>query len=185
MALVTAAGVTAQNSTPTSTERLPRFEDYPVTDVFKGTPAAPKIVTPQKRMYRTRIREGVSKGWGVVRDGKEQPGPNFAGHMIVVQWPCGAPCMMMAMADAQTGDVYSSPISFDGIGSQSLALPLLTPELAVGRNPDVEFRQDSSLMVIRATSKQTPQHPSYTYYFLWQVGEWKLLRRVLIKESEL
>ena len=121
----------------------------------------------------------------MVRDGKEQPGSNFAGHMIVVKWGCGAPCMMMAMVDAQTGDVFSPPISFDGTGTQSLVLPLLTIGLSVGRNPDVQFRPDSSLMVIRATPKQTQQHPSYTYYFLWHDGRWKILRRVLIKESEL
>ena len=42
----------------------------------------PKIVTPVQRKYRTRIRQGVEKGWGVLRDGREQnhPGPNFAGN---------------------------------------------------------------------------------------------------------
>src|SRR4051812_9789 len=156
-----AAGANAQGSAPTRNERLPTFDKYPVAETFKGTPAAPKIVTTKQRMYRTRIREGVSKGWGVFRDGKDQPGPNFAGHMIVVQWGCGAPCMMMAMVDARTGVVYSPPISADGIGTQSLAWPLLSLGLSVGRNPDIEFRLDSSLMVIRATPKQTRQHPSY------------------------
>src|ERR1035438_5845146 len=74
-ALLAVAWVSAQPVTP----RQPRFEDYPATQIYKGKPAPPKIVTAEQRMYRTRIREGVEKGWGVLRDGKERPGPNFAG----------------------------------------------------------------------------------------------------------
>jgi len=136
-------------------------------------------------MYRTRIREGVEKGWGAFQDGTDRIGPNFAGHMIVIQWSCGAPRLMMAVVDAQTGSVYNPPISFDGIGTQNLSLPLLTLGHRFSSNPEVEFRLDSSLMVIRATPKQTEQHPSYTYYFPWQDGGWKLLRRVLLRENGL
>ena len=169
---------------PKSTERLPRFDDYPVAEIFQGTPAAPHILTPQQRMYRTRIREGVEKGWEAFWDSKDQKGPNLAGHMIVIQWGCGAPCMMMAVVDAQTGTVYNPPISFDGIGTQSLSLPLLTLGNRFSSNPEVAFRLDSDLMVIKATPKQSEQHPSYTYYFLWQEGGWKLLRRVLLTERK-
>lgn len=46
--------------------------------------------------------------------------------MIVVQWGCGSPCLMMAMVDAETGDVYSLPLAMnDKSGSPSLALPWL------------------------------------------------------------
>jgi hypothetical protein len=74
-----------------SAERLPRFEDYPVTEAFTRSPHPPILVTPEQRMFRTRIREGVEKGWGVWINGewsKEQnkPGPNFAGHYIVIVW---------------------------------------------------------------------------------------------------
>lgn len=82
-----------------------------MTEIFRGTPAAPILVTVDQRLFRTRIREGVAKGTGVLRDGKEQPGPNFAGHYIVVRWPCGSPCGMMAIVDAETGKFYSPPIS--------------------------------------------------------------------------
>ena len=46
----------------------------------------PRLVQPQAKRYRGRIREGVEKGYGVLRDGKEQKGPNFAGNMIVIKW---------------------------------------------------------------------------------------------------
>src|SRR5262245_40247171 len=78
----------------------PRFEDYPATQSFTGRPAMPKLkaeversVGDVDRSAGEVIRDGVQKGWGVRRDGKEQIGPNFAGNMIVIQWPCGAPCL--------------------------------------------------------------------------------------------
>jgi len=129
--------------------------------------------------------KGVEKGWGVDKDGNAQgrPGPNFAGSMIVVQWSSGAPGIDMAMVDAQTGVVYYPPISFHGVGAASFDLPVLTVGLSVSRNPDIEFRLNSRLMVIKATPTQTRQHPSYTYYFLWQDSRWTLLRRVPLKNE--
>jgi hypothetical protein len=165
------------------TTSLPRFEDYPVTDSFTGTPVPPKLTTKPARLYRTRIHEGVDKGWGVNRDGREQgrPGPNFAGNMIIVQWSSGAPGMEMAMVNARTGEVYFPPISFHGVGAASFDLPLLTPGSSVSRNPEVQFRLDSRLMVITATPKQTQRHPSYSYYFLWQDNAWTLIKRLPLK----
>lgn len=76
----------------------PRFEDYLVT-VYGEPPVSPHIVAYSHRRYRTRIRQGVGKGWGVYQEQEEQnkPGPNFAGDMIVIQWGCGAPCLMAAI----------------------------------------------------------------------------------------
>jgi hypothetical protein len=44
--------------------KLPRFEDYPVKEVFTCKPVAPKIATSSEHLFRTRIREGVRKGLG-------------------------------------------------------------------------------------------------------------------------
>src|SRR6185437_5911877 len=49
---------------------LPQFKDYPASEIFSGTPAAPKLVTPLEQDYAARIRGGVEKGYGVFRDGK-------------------------------------------------------------------------------------------------------------------
>lgn len=165
-------------------DRPPRFEDYRVKEIYSGTPAAPKILTPVQRSYRTRIREGVSKGWGVFRDGKEQPGPNFAGHYIIVQWACGSPCGMMAIVDAPTGKVYNPPIS------EGFLLPPLPA--AVPGDPDqfvpwvagVEFRQNSNLMIVRANPDPSKSSTNYTYYFLWEDNQWKLLRRIPMVPNE-
>src|SRR5207248_4159898 len=61
-----AAGANAQGSAATSNERLPGFEAYPVTDIFKGPPAPPKLRRPADRLFRTTLREGAARG------------PNFA-----------------------------------------------------------------------------------------------------------
>jgi hypothetical protein len=161
----------------------PRFEDYPATETFSGTPAMPKLkpevehsVGDVHRSVGEVVRDGVQKGWGVFRDGKEQTGPNFAGHLIVIQWGCGAPCMRMAIVNARTGEVYYPPITFTG-AVDSFDLPLLTVGNAVSGNPEVESRSNSNLMIVKATPVQSLRHPSFTYYFRWNRDRWTLLRR--------
>ena len=131
--------------------RVPRFEDYPVTEVFTRSPHSPISFTPEQRMFRTVIRQGVEKGWGVWINGewgKEQnrPGPNFAGHFIVIIWGCGSGCIEMAISDAATGVIYDPPVSEGGF-----TLPMLIFPNSVGRAPDTEWRRDSRLMIIKAT----------------------------------
>lgn len=161
---------------------VPRFEDYTVKNIFTGTAAQPILNTPEERRFRTVIREGVAKGWGVEdgATGKEmaKPGPNFAGHYAIIRWSCGAPCLMAAIADLQTGTVLYPPITGLGIGKPDFALPMLTPELAVSRNAELEYRLDSGLLIIKATPRQTAKHPSYVYYFLLEGNHWRLLRQV-------
>jgi hypothetical protein len=157
---------------------MPRFEDYPSGRTFTAKPAAPRIATALEQSYVDQIRNGVEKGYGVFRDGKEQVGANFAGNLIVIQWACGAPCVRMVIVDAQTGAIYYPPISINGIGARSFDLPLLTPKGSVPRNPDVQFRADSDLMVITATPGKFGLRRSYAYYFLWRQSRWAFLRKL-------
>jgi hypothetical protein len=165
--------------------RPPRFEDFPVKEIFTGVPAAPKITTPLQRRYRTRIREGVAKGVGVHLNGNYQdhPGPNFAGHMIAITWGCGVPCLMMALVDARTGTIHYLPMTAEGVGVRSFHVPLLVPEL-MPQVAEMEFRLDSKLMIVQATPHQDERAIpplSYTYYFLLQDDHWKLLRKIPLK----
>jgi hypothetical protein len=154
-----------------------------VTEIFTRSPHPPILVSPEQRMFRTRIREGVEKGWGVWINGewsKEQnrSGPNFAGHYIVIIWGCGSGCIRMAMSDAVTGVVFDPPVS-DG----ALALPMLVFPNSAGRAADTEWRRDSRLMIVRATPHSNLQNAvSYAFYFLWRSEHWTLLRRVRIEE---
>ena len=164
-------------------KRLPRFEDYPITEVFQGKPHRPILKTPEQRRYRTRIRQGVEKGWGVWINGewgKEQnrPGPNFAGHYVVVVWGCGSCCLMMAVADVETGEVFNPPLSTNN----SLHVPSLVLPPSAGSAAVVRYRKDSRLIVIKSTPHfEYPNPKSYAFYFLLQDNQWKLLRRVRIK----
>jgi hypothetical protein len=159
----------------------PRFEDYKAPEIFTQTPAAPIIETPLQRMYRTRIREGISKGWGVFRDGKEHSGPNFAGHYIVVQWGCGSGCAMMVIVDASTGKIYYLPGRFGREGAQNIVLPMhgLSPA-------EVEFRLTSRLLTINACPNQPYREHArcYSYYYLWQNNTWRMLRRVRLEDDQ-
>ncbi|MGB7759413.1 MAG: hypothetical protein WBL61_06260 [Bryobacteraceae bacterium] len=159
---------------------LPRFEDNPASEIYAGTLATPKLATPLEQTYADQIRDGVEIGSGIDRDGKVQKGPNFGGDLIVIQWSCGAPCLRMAVVDARSGDVYYPPISKNGIGARSFDLPLLMIGDSVSQNPEVRFRPDSNLMIIKATPNwwSSGRHPSFTYYFLWRQNRWTLLRKV-------
>jgi len=154
----------------------PRFEDYLVTKIFAGQPAPPKLITPAQRRYRTRIRQGVEKGWGVRQDGIEQnkPEANFAGDMIFIQWGCGAPRLMAALANARTGEVFNPPLAVDG----TLFMPFLVIGESVGGNPELEFRANSRLMIISATPNWLKPHArSYRHYFVWESNQWRLVHR--------
>jgi hypothetical protein len=160
---------------------LPRFEDYPVKEASIGVIALPKLVTPMERNYSQQITDGVQNGYGVVREGKEQKGANFAGSLIVIELGCGSPCKRMFIVNAATGDIYYPPISFSGVGTKSFDLPLLMIGNSYPENPEVQFRLDSNLMIIKATPSEAGRHPSYTYYFLWNQSRWTLLRRLPLR----
>ena len=126
----------------------------------------------------------MAKGIGVLRDGKEQPGPNFAGHYIVVTWPCGSPCEMMAIVDAATGKVYSPPLSE---GFRLPPLPATVPEKPDSFIPwvaDVAFRQNSNLMIVKANPDPSKGRTNYAHYFLWENNRWKLLRRIPMEPDQ-
>ena len=161
----------------------PRFEDYPAGQLYVGKPAIPILSDPAQRLYGSRIRAGVDKGWGVYGGGSgdgEGPGPNFAGHYMIIQWGCGSTCIQMAVVDAETGRVYSPPLTVKG---NAFVLPLLTVGNRVSRYAEVQFRVDSRLVTVSATPVQSERHPSCEYYFLLEQNRWKLLKRIQIPDN--
>jgi hypothetical protein len=161
---------------------MPLFESYSVATVFNGTPAAPILVTPEQRRYQTRIRNGVLKGEDVVADSESnrrltKPETNFAGKYVVIIWGCGSQCGMMAVVDAETGNVYDPPLS--GTGSE-LFVPLDNlSDMHIG------FRRDSSLMILRNACQDFRNRKSCgTYYFNWKDNRWVLVKFVMVEHSE-
>ena len=155
-----------------SSKPAPRFEDYPVKEVFTGAPAAPILATAEEQMYRTRIRNGVARGsdvWiGSYKNPIKAKGPNFAGHYFVVRWGCGSQCLMMATIDAKTGEIYEPPLAEKG----SLSVPL--DNLS---EMETDLRPDSSLLVLRNACRDfTDRKTCGTYYFNWKDNRFDLVR---------
>jgi len=155
----------------------PRFEDYPVPEVFTGTPAAPILSTPMMRSYRTRIRNGIAMGsdvWiGRASNPIKRKGPNFAGHYFVIRWGCGSQCLMMAIADAKTGIAYEPPLSDQG----ALYVPLDNLTYM-----DVDLRPDSSLLVLQNACRDFRNRNSCgSYYFNWKDNRFVLVKFVMVE----
>jgi hypothetical protein len=170
----------ALNPPPAWTQRdnasAPRFEDYPVTEIFTGTPAVPILSTPETKRYRTRIRNGVSTGsdvWiGSSKSPRKAAGPNFAGNYFVIRWGCGSQCVMMATVDAKTGAVYEPPLSRKG----SLYVPL--DNLS---DMEVDLRPNSSLLILRNACGDFETRDSCgTYYFNWKNNRFALVKFIMV-----
>src|ERR1044071_1372276 len=131
----------------------PRFEDYPVREVYRGPVAAVRLDSRTARMFRTRRGEG-SRG-----------GPNFGGRYTVVVWGCGTGCAQMGVVDAKTGRVYFPPVEYMDI-----------PDMEDEAVRSEWFRLDSRLLRITQSHHDAP--PTYTaYYYLFDRGRFRLLRK--------
>lgn len=71
----------------------PKFEDYPVKQIYTGLPARPRLDQDQ-RTFRTMIRNGARSK------------VEFAGHYTVPRFGCGAGCSAFYIVDSITGKVY-------------------------------------------------------------------------------
>ena len=99
-------------------------------------------MTTEERRYRTVIRQGVTKGYGVEgSDGRQRPGPNFAGHFFIITWGCGSPCLMAAIVDATIGRVYPPPFHYSNPGHVYFQVRWEFPETAL------DYRLDSRLII--------------------------------------
>jgi len=92
-------GADSRPAAPAAESRpIPRFEDFPVQDIFTGTPA-PLEFAPDSCAwtFRTRLRAGM------------EAGPNFAGQFAAVNWGCGTNCQVTVVVDLRTGKATPGP----------------------------------------------------------------------------
>jgi hypothetical protein len=140
--------------------RAPRFEDYPVREVYRGPVARVRLDSRKARMFRTRLREDAPKG------------PNFAGRYTVVIWGCGTGCAQMGVVDCVTGRVYFPPVEY---------MDIIDTEDEAARSQ--WFRLDSRLLVI--TQNLYDGRGSYTaHYYLFDRGRFRLLRKAVERAPE-
>lgn len=159
---------------------VPRFEDYPVMDIFTGTPAPPILNTSEERRFRTVIRQGLARGSGV-EDGVtgnelHKPGPNFAGHYAIITWGCGSPCLMAAIVDVKSGGVYSPPFHH-GRGHSYFQVPWAFP-----MSPPLEYRLNSRLLIARICESDSQPQRCGVHYFLIRSDGLRLIHRTLQQE---
>jgi hypothetical protein len=141
----------------------PSFDKFlvPAPELFKGNPASPHLKTPGQRRFRTMIRQTAAKG------------ANFAGHFALAEWGCGTACVQAAIVDVQSGEVYDGP--FGLLPGSAFYFGTGDDEVEVG----MSYHLDSRLLIAAGC-------PNFqkcgTYFYEWIGSEFKLLRRVPMKQ---
>jgi hypothetical protein len=130
-------------------DAVPAFDDYKVTDSFAGKPAKVRIVSAQDRKFATRLRE---------LSGQK---PNFAGHYSLVNWGCGASCVMTAAIDAKNGHVTW--------------LPFTVCCWDVDVTEPIDFKPDSRLIVVHGSRNE---EGGGVYYYQLQPSGFTLVKAV-------
>jgi hypothetical protein len=138
---------------------LPRFEDYPATEVWQGPVARVKIQSHEERLFRTNLRNAVKKP------------PNFSGHYSLVFWGCGTNCMGGAVVDQKTGNVFQAPLSTKSKGEDHWVLS----GFFFFDKPPVNFRSDSRLVIIRSETQGKEDWLDDVYYFVWEDEQFRLI----------
>ncbi|HEY9403645.1 MAG TPA: hypothetical protein VIQ24_13355 [Pyrinomonadaceae bacterium] len=145
----------AATTTRATTRVSPRFDDYPVREVYRGRIAPVILDTKRARRFRSRLREDSRQG------------VNFAGHYTVVFWGCGTGCAQLAVVDAKTGRVYWPPVEYTDIPPEpSQADPAHHPN----------FRPGSKLLVL-TRSHYDARGSRTAYYYLFDKNRFRLLRQ--------
>jgi hypothetical protein len=144
------------------TGRLPSFDEYKVSEVYNGKPAAPKLTTFLAREYRAQIKDAAEKGL------------NFAGKYAIAQWGCGSSCIQMVVIDEQTGDVYRGPFL-----TLNFVPGLFFADGSRSSSDDFEplaFRKDSRLLAVRGCPEEEMNRCA-EFYYEWDKRRFRLLQK--------
>lgn len=118
-------------------KETPQFERFSVK-IYQGTKALLNLEShAEAKNFRTRLQKAIQKA------------PNFAGHFVFTAWGCGASCLMPAIINVKTGDVYF-------------------PDFVVIYDPNkepFEFKPNSRLLIIHGSLGE--EAPIGTFYFRW------------------
>lgn len=135
-------------------KRTPRFEDYPITAIYKGRIAKPRLGKREIELYEDRFK------WTV-----ENQTVNFAGRYIVTTWSCGSTCLFGTVLDAKTG----KPSWWKVRLNYSVAKP-------------VEYRLNSSLIILSGCRGDNDDEKTGTHYFRLKSGRFVHLKSVPSKQ---
>ena len=119
------------------------FDEHPAK-IWNGMPAKPTLDTPDKRLFRTALTKGAAKG------------PNFAGHMTIVQWGCGSACVAWAAVDSRTGKV-----------TKLQEANYFSTLYVGGELGGVNFRRESALLVLAGAPREDEAREG-VYSYVWK-----------------
>jgi hypothetical protein len=161
IAVAIVALASAQAQTPKYTAKNPpRFQDFPVVEIWQGPPAPLKLITGSERMFKTKLTEATKQS------------ASFAGHYTMAGWGCGSMCGAAAFIDLKTGDVYQPPLATpNGTGWDRW---IMCPGLFEGTGD--EFHVDSRLMIVRCGmnySDRLQTNIPDTWYFVWEPNRFR------------
>lgn len=137
-------------------QQPPRFEHYPVEQIFTGAPA-PVVITPERDSFRNRIRK------------TEEAAPNFAGHYRLTLWDCGADCVTGAVVDVQNGQRYPLPGTI-----------CCWPDAGGQNFRPLEFQPNSNLLIIQGRRDQR-EGDNGRHYYRFEEGRFVYLGSVQLE----
>ncbi len=142
--------------------RLPRFQDYRVSSVYRGRVTPPKVGNLDQYSGTDLRCSG-----DLERFAEEKA--NFAGHFVVGSCTCGSGCHYLFMWDAITGK-FNSRFPFASIN--------IGPYSAGESDPPIEYkgeqyRVDSSLLIVEACIEGTCDCAAR--YYTWRRNQFKLI----------
>lgn len=117
----------------------PPFSRFRVSENYIGPVAKPVFHTTADREFRTRLNAAA-----------KQP-VNFAGRYVLSTWGCGAQCLMGVILDARSGRVTWLPFTVCCFQDTTKA--------------PIEFRRDSSLLVIRGMRNEEGENGTFYYQY--------------------
>ena len=152
---------------------VPTFENLRVKEIFKGVPEAPRFDSDEWPIPDPRFQDAVRLSY--------KSGPNFAGHLTIVNVSCGSGCVYLAVIDSRAGKIFARASEVS---------------LIVGRYQDktgkmftytrFSYRLDSRLLIAEGCfdGANWPPGPCERRYYVWQQNYFRLLREVRIKQPQ-
>ena len=155
---------------PCQSSKLPRYEDYRVSNVYRG-PVKPPKFGDLSQYYRTDIR-CFGRDPAEYAENRQA---NFAGHFVIDTCTCGTGCHYLFMWDALTGKFYPhfpfGSIDINGYDDEK------------GDHVDYkgeQYRVDSTLLVVEACLEQTCD--CATWYYSWNGTSFRPVAKMSVRK---
>jgi hypothetical protein len=166
----------ASEQPATRTQVAPLFSDFPVSKLYSGPTASPKLQNASNERYLRRTLSTATAG------------PNFSGQFRLVRFQTGNGPIGAALVDSETGSVFRLPheiVRDDFFIHDTDCLSLYRK----WQRPDVTDEQDDSVpLSFKATSEllivrqcrvaMGSVHGVEKSYYRWHGRKWHLLKRI-------